>query len=659
MSCISWNCNETIRNCTDTIKASVIFPAPVQENLPCWKCWPLSWYPIPEDDYVSEIIGEIPNDKLPPFDLKVLHLPYGTFWEITVWNNTGTPERMEYMYTQNISYSVVNWVEVPYISNSPWKTWIITIVKRWRHPAWSFYGKDGKWKKTVQAIPEWSSIPREYTADYNNCEFMYKHKSWSRVSMDITSQILRTFAQFTCCRPATNTSLWITAVTWPIDDPLFPIAVWINDFVNCKNSNWTDNRGILRFLSKCVPFWMEWAVSWNDYAFQSHPWIADITDVRIEHCDWNITTSIKYNWDTYATAMNAYQRAWKNIYGSVKLSVNNENSIAHANNHYGNTESAWLFLMREIKQLTYPIPSDILRKWSPLTNCWNTPSTVITDFDISDETVMGISYLSNPSSCLDISLKNRPISLNKYDMARPDNPWSVLLSELPCNCISIAVGDNDWRLKRPYINLYAEFVWGEYSDPYNVFTWETELYFFYWVTNFDEETKPVNCNIWEGQYYWYKKNFDTLTVKSWNVYTRVVAPYTGKYFVQMHARLLIQDNNRPYWIMRWRVKVKETNGNIYFTTIWDKRHYSNERWLKELAWLTSVWWWQSFPLNSEWNMDDVFLQSTWDLFLNKWDEVYITVDTDVWVDDIPYKLYRHRLELNYDDDIRYNFHQSI
>lgn len=84
-------------------------------------------------------------------------------------------------------------------------------------------------------------VAREISPDYNNCDFMFAHKPGEQVRRDVYAQEQSIFLQYTCCRPATNKSTGIVALTKAPDNPDFPIAVGANDFANCNK-----DTGIVR-----------------------------------------------------------------------------------------------------------------------------------------------------------------------------------------------------------------------------------------------------------------------------------------------------------------------------------------------------------------------------------------------------------------------------
>ena len=611
------------------------------ERTDCGTCWPISGYPLPESFYEwAKLLTPIAKAKLPPFDVKVSKLPHSDYGILTISDN----EIVWYKYDKGITYTDVNGVLIPYGQNNPWDAGTITIIKRWLHPTWTFNGNDGKGGSYVDVSE--NGVMKRYDADYNNCNYMFSHGTNDSVSADITHLTLRLFASSTCCRPATNKDLWIVAIEWPIcASDVFPVVPSICLYANCGR------RGIVRDVTKCMPDGSEMLVSYNDYATPTRPWLVKITDTRIVDCQTGDVTVITPTGDIPETALNASQIGYKGIRGSVSLSHNWSGGEAHSSNHYANSTSAGIILTREIMQTFYDIPADIQRNGYPLLPCGNQPVRAITDKDLADESIEGLAKLSRPC---DWNTTNN-IALNKFDTATPTNLGSVMLSRESCTpCSPIAVGDNDLRLFKPYIQLLDTEIGWTGSIFTTDWVWTTQVEFLYWYTNIYPNSEPLNCGMKDSVYYGFTRDPSELfTDGTVNFYKSIIIPKDGMYHASWQCRLFVDlyiDSNIPFGNARWRLKVNSDN-----TTLGDKKEWIHRSFKQDIvdnlnasAWTSWIKPWTEY-VNWDPAASDSFLQAEWDIYLFEWDEVWLEIDMDLDTT-LDYRYYRQRIHLHYIDE---------
>ena len=389
MTC-TW-CKKEVDNCKK------VSPAPlptrsaikVKDSTDCGTCgWINTTWEL-ENWYKAKLLEFIASDTLPTFDsdwnptwcVKVSELPKWSRW-MTDIGAGWTIEYIEYYYDKWISICIClngDGVEQCVLTNIPWQPWKICILKRWIHPAATNLIVDWQWSNAIVVTTDWSQ--KEVAPDFNNCEFMFEHNPWETVERWVYAQEHAIFLQHTCCITATNTNLGITAISIPAENPEFPIAVWINDFVNCPLEDGTPIIWILAWLTKCVPEWQEIAVSWNDYATDTRAWLSYVSNIISIDCNtWNTTVETP-NWDSPETALNALQHALPTVYGSVVLSRCNESSTAVAKNDNATCDNNGLVKLKPLKewQLCPNIPT-----W--ISDCWDIDSAtrVIQEFDYAD-----------------------------------------------------------------------------------------------------------------------------------------------------------------------------------------------------------------------------------------------------------------------------------
>ena len=142
-----------------------------------------------------------------------------------------------------------------------------------------------------------------------------------------------------------------------------------------------------------------------------------ITDTKVVDCATGNVTTYTPTGDIPEKALNASQIGYKGIRGAVSLSHNGSNGEAHSSNHYANSTSAGTILTRSIAQTFYDIPADIQRNGYPLLPCGNQPVRAITDKDLADVEVEGLTKLSRPT-CAGVKTN---VALNKADLASQTN----------------------------------------------------------------------------------------------------------------------------------------------------------------------------------------------------------------------------------------------
>lgn len=615
--------------------------APIR-NPNCNDCDKSKDLPMPESFFEwVKLLTPIQKNQLPPFDVRITKLPYNEKGIITLSDK----EIIQYEYSKETIYQKDgNGVNIPYSKNVPWKPWVITIVKRGLHPAGTFSGLNGNGSNYVDKR-EGSEIVR-YTADYNNCEFMYDHGTNSDVSIDITHLQIRMASALTCCRPASNTDLGTVVVEWPIctGHEQYPNVPSMCLIANCGKA------GIVRDVTKCMPEGQEKLVSYNDYATPTRPGLVQIMGYTDVNCTTWAKTVHTPTGEIPEVALNAAQKAYADVYGAVTLSINGSDGKAHSSNHHANSTTAGIILTRPIEQIYYDMPNSIPRNGNPMTSCWNTPVRAVTDYDLADIGVNGLVKLSRP--CDGDTTKN--IALNKYDTATVTNIWSTMLSRDPCaSCAPRAVGDNDPRLFMPYLEYYNSQVgWGAEPEVKRTTSGTTEAIFSYKQTNITPGGVALNCWVRNSLYYWMQKSAEELFLNN----RRLIVPKTGQYLVSFEVRMFIDpgaDSTIPLGISQARVVRNGVN-----TTIGDKKEWLHRNWLIDLNNFNNAQngsksrtWTNIWPLSVNWQLcgSDSFMTAAHNWWLNEWDEIYVTMDLDTNTA-LDYMYYRQRLSLFFLDE---------
>ena len=643
----------------------------------CNDCEKTKGLPMPESFYDDVTIqNHIDKKQLPPFTIRVSKLPHNEKGIITI----GGKEHMLYEYKKNTTLQLnSDGILVPISENKPGEPGELTIVKRGLSANGTFNGVDGQGLAYHDVIE--NGVKKRYLADYNNCKYMYRHNRDSSVTIDANHLFIRMATAMTCCRASTEQDCGTVKISKVCpEDGECPTAVSICDFANCGK------RGILRELSKCVPDGKEIAVAWNDWATQTRPGITQVTNVRVRDCSTgSITTQTLLTGENIPTALNAFQYADKDIYGSVTLSIGGANHIAHANNHHANTETAGLVKLRQIKQNTYEYinPNDVQRFGDPLANCGNKAKTVISDYDWADENTHGLVLLSNPSNCERVvkgattglfpAIRN--IALNKYDYARNDNVGSTKLSLPACNpCNPIAVGDNDPRLFKPFLKLHNIEQGGASANWENDWPvtgsrniWNKPITYKFFSTNLKPKDEATNCENKNSTYYGIQRNADELATGSVDAWQTLIVPKSGMYNANFQIRMFIDPNINgtvPYGIAQARIQVKQKkDGRTIFTTMGDKKEWIHRSYLQDLHNIADKVgipgqrnnWWKVGDMSNasgEKAGSDVFLQAHDLVWLDEGDEVWVSCDLDT--DNITdYRVYRQRFSLEFVDATRY------
>lgn len=647
----------------------------------CNDCDKTKGIPMPESFFEGvKLLNTIEKDQLPPFTIRLSKLPFNDKGMFTIdWK-----EIFWYEYDKNNSYSKqettnTQWekveVLVPVSDNKPGEPGEVTITKRGLHPSGTFNGLNGEWNWYVDIKED--GLYKRYNADYNNCKFMYRHRANSDVSIDINHLHIRMATAMTCCRPATQYDCGTVKISKVCPDSGdCPIAVSICDFANCGK------LGIVRELSKCVPEGREIAVAWNDYATETRPGLTQVTDVRVRDCNTGaITTQALLTGDNIPVALNAYQFADKDVYGSVTLSIGGSNHIAHAANHHANTETAGLVKLREIRQRTYKYQneSELQRFWDPLTNCWNKAKYVISDLDFADATTHWLVRLSNPSDCTRNDrwefLQTQNIAVNKEDYATPTNQGVVRLSKDSCRpCNPIVVADNDERMFFPYMEIFDQVEGG--VGAVGQLTMGTSLTGKTTLTTNNARTNITSWpNAWcekNSRYYWFDKAENELFIKEGQRYKSIIIPKEWLWKVDFQVRLVIDPYLRNYkWanpisdiVSQARVQYKEPGGNEKFTPIGFKEHFTHHEFTKDMVAVINSMVGRVAGVDKSWREEwtsqfageidcgyDSFLESSGLFWFKAGTEVFMSCDLDIDTS-TNYAPYRQRLHLTFVDSVR-------
>lgn len=641
----------------------------------CNDCDKTKGIPMPESFFEGvKLLSTIEKDQLPPFTIRISKLPFNDKGMFTIDGK----EIFWYEYNKNTAYQKTTRSDgkeilIPVSENKPGEPGDVTIVKRGLHPAGTFNGLDGQGNWYVDAKE--GEQNKRYNADYNNCKFMYRHRANSDVSIDINHLHIRMATAMTCCRPATKYDCGTVKVSKVCPDSGdCPTVVSICDFANCNK------LGIVRALSKCVPEGKEIAVSWNDYATETHPGLTQVTDVRVRDCATGAITTQKFlNGDIIPTALNAKQHADKDVFGSVMLSIGGANHIAHANNHHANNETAGLVKLREIKQKTYEYKGvDVKRFGDPLTNCGNKAQYVISDYDWADANTHGLVKLSNPTTCKintnGLYSAEDNLALNKHDYAEVGDPGSVFLSKEPCNpCKPVVVSDNDERLFAPYMEIYdqveggtgamGQLTMGIKNGLITLTTGNARTN----ITNGDNNNCEKN-----SRYYGFTKTADELFVKEGARFKSIIIPKTGLWSVDFQVRLVIDPNLANYKgttpisdiVSQARVQYKAPGQEAKYTPIGFKEHFTHHEFTKDMVAVVNKFRGDVSEVTTQWREEgtmqfadeidcgyDSFLESSGLFWFEAGTEVFMSCDLDKNTS-TTYAPYRQRLHISWVDSVK-------
>lgn len=367
----------------------------------CGTCGSLDLYHKLENCYESTWRTKITASQLPPFNINTPTLPFYKSGFMTIASGN-CKEIVEYTH-----------------DGDSLQPGVLTIIKRWIHPAALNLVND--WQGAATMFIDCDGVSTEVAPDYNVCTYMCEHISPYTLTRDLTALDVNIFSQFTCCRPASKTQLGIVALSVDPENPEFPIAVWNNDFANCNYNSW-----ILNGLTKCVPNWEAIAVSWNDYASATNPWLVQIQNLIQESVvcgQWGTTNTI---WDgnIVQTAMHAEQRAFYSVYGAVKLTKSNVDSVAVGADDYAGINNKGIVTLK-------PRNTNPLCDLQPVDDDEECPATaprVVQENDLANDTQAWLVLMSKPSD----SENTCPIAVSKHDYASETNCGLVMIQNV-CN----------------------------------------------------------------------------------------------------------------------------------------------------------------------------------------------------------------------------------